>query len=285
MNDTNRQYIEAIEVETELEYCYSRIVYHDVEYIKKRIGKREAEVMSDPSLKKDTIDLSEGKILLHTEQWECMLNEAERATNSIPRAERRLLSHIEAPRYRGAICALRWLLGHHDEDLAVYLTSDRFKASIELKVQSRALGNDVDEKSEECSDMNAKTGPVVCRTRDEVEHERNLLLLLDQLQHYHFLNPRLDKGLVEISSDPCLEEEPVCQLEHVTRVHAEYWEWLKLVAELAEGELPKELRDEPLDNIKADRVAGAKHALEWFLSGENNRLATFLAFTVEGKTE
>jgi hypothetical protein len=138
---TKRQYKEAIEVEAELEYCYSRIIYNGVDAMKKRIEKGKAEVMSDPSLKKDTIDVSEGKILLHTEQWECMLNEAERATNSMPRAERRLLSVIEVPQYQGAICALHWLLGHHDEDLAVYLTSDDFKVEIELA----AAGNSVDE--------------------------------------------------------------------------------------------------------------------------------------------
>jgi len=136
---------EAVEVEAELEYCYSRIICHDVDDIKKRIEKGEAEVMSDPSLKRETIDLNKVKLLLHDEKWECMLNEAERATKSIPRAERRLLSVIEEPQYQGAICALHWLLKHHDEDLVAYLTSDRFKALIELEVQSGASDNDVDE--------------------------------------------------------------------------------------------------------------------------------------------
>jgi len=54
---------------------------------------------------------------------------------------------------------------------------------------------------------------------------------------------------------------------------------------VAEKELPKNLRYEPFDNIKLDKVAGAMYALEWFLSGENNRLATYLAFTVQDNPE
>jgi hypothetical protein len=135
--------------------------------------------------------------------------------------------------------------------------------------------------SNKSSDMNAKTGPVVCRNRVEVEREWSRLWLLDQLQHYYFVKSQLDKGLAEISSDPSLEEEQVRQVGHIILVHTEYWKSMKSFAEVAEREFQKKLGEEPLDIIRADRVAGAMHALGWFLSGENNRLADFLAFTVD----
>ena len=130
--------------------------------------------------------------------------------------------------------------------------------------------------SSNSKDMIDKAGPVLCRKRDEVERELNILLLLDYLQKYIVLKSNLDKGSVEITSDPSLEEEQVCRLGHITRVHAEYWKWLECVAMCAQRELPQQLRDEPLNIAKADRVAGARFALEWFLSGENDRLATSL---------
>ena len=125
---------EAAEVEAELEYCISRIICYEVIDITRRIEKGKVEVTDQISQKTHTIDLSNENIRIQEDQWECMLKEATRVTKFIPREERRVLTDIEASRYHGAICALRWLLGQHDEDLPVYLASDRFETVFELTV-------------------------------------------------------------------------------------------------------------------------------------------------------
>jgi hypothetical protein len=49
------------------------------------------------------------------------------------------------------------------------------------------------------------------------------------------------------------------------------------VAERAKGDLPKKLRNKPLDQVHEARICGAIGALDWVLSEENDRLATFLS--------
>jgi hypothetical protein len=124
---------EAAEVKAEIEYCYSRIIYDDVFHTKRKIEDGEIEVTNDSSLKKEELKLSDETTLIHTKQWEYMFNEAKRVEKFIPREERRPLDDHEAARFQGAICALHWLLGHHNEELAAYVTSKQFKVVFELR--------------------------------------------------------------------------------------------------------------------------------------------------------
>jgi hypothetical protein len=115
----------------------------------------------------------------------------------------------------------------------------------------------------------------------KIEKQLYRLRILDELQFYHFLKSGLDEGVVEISTDPSLEEEQVRYSEHVTLAHVECWNVARAYAHVAKKDLPKKLRDEPLDMMQAERVSGAVCALDWFLSGEKDRLATYLNVTAQ----
>jgi hypothetical protein len=127
-----RHYKEAAEVQAELEYFRSKNIYDFVNDIKRRIENGEVRVTNEPSLKKEQLELSDEITLIHPKQWEYMLNEEKRVEKFIPREERRQQDDHEAARFQGAICALHWLLGHHNEELATYVTSEQFEVVIEL---------------------------------------------------------------------------------------------------------------------------------------------------------
>jgi len=253
-----RQSMEAVEVKKELEYCHSRIIYNDVAEIERRIENGEIELTNDLALKKDFIELSEIKTTLHAENWECMLNEAARVTKFIPREERRLLNEIEVSQYQGAIFTLHWLLGHHDGELA---------------------GEDL--LTNNLRYVKNKAGPVIYPNKKKIEQQQHTLLMFEAYKFFIEIKSDIEDGLAEISSDPSLQEELVRRFDHTTLVHAEYWEWVTHLAEIAERYLPKEICHKI---TQTQRVFGALCALKWFLSGENSRLATYLNFTIKDDT-
>ena len=170
----------------------------------------------------------------------------------------------ELDRCEGAICALNWVQGDHNDELADYLVSDRFELVREMPMTLIAKD---------------KASSVLCRNRDEVERKRNLLELLHQYHTYCAVKSGLEEGSAKISADPWLEQVQIDYSGFITLVSKKYWEWLKGVAKHAKRNLPKKLLNEPLDAIKEGRLDGAILALDWFLSEENERLATFLKWT------
>jgi hypothetical protein len=281
---------EAKEVEEELGWCCCRVAHDDIAYFKKRIEKGEVEVTNDPSLRKAVMGFSPGDTLVHGETLECLLSEEARLKGLLPHEEQRPLRDFELYGYEGAISALRWLQGHHDQDLVAYLVtvSDRFELVMETPEISATLEGGV-QKSEEIISNNSRhpqgaASSAISQSRNEIEQELGRLLILHELQHYEVLKAKLEEGVAVISTDPNLKEDRPYESEDTTMVHADYREVLESFAKHAKRDLPKKLRDElPLNMLQEGRVHGAICALHWFLGGENTKLASSLNFAVEDK--
>jgi hypothetical protein len=128
-------------------------------------------------------------------------------------------------------------------------------------------------------DSNEEAGAMIVRSIAEIQRQINSLAIWDLLETHCQIKAALEEGVVELSNDPSLEERKVCYLGEIKLVHTEYWEWLKGLVDTTERECPERLRELPLDVGKGERVVGAMYALQWFLSGENDRLATYLNYS------
>jgi hypothetical protein len=128
-------------------------------------------------------------------------------------------------------------------------------------------------------DGNEEAGTMIVRSIEDVERQINALAIWDLLETHYQINAALDEGVVELSDDQSLEERKVCYSGEKKLVHTKYWESLKRLVEAAERECPERLRELPLDVGKGERVVGAMYALKWFLSGQNDRLATYLNYS------
>jgi hypothetical protein len=126
----------AVEVEGELEQCNFRLTYNLANRIKRGIENGNIEVGNDTSVKDDELIPSSRTTWIHDTHLKCMLDELAMVTKFIPTEERRLLNDVEESRYQGAAFALRWLLGHHDEELHVCLLSDQGVVELELQETS-----------------------------------------------------------------------------------------------------------------------------------------------------
>jgi hypothetical protein len=118
------------EVEIEKETCSVRIIYDDYQLAKQAQVEGTLEIVDDPLLKNKLAgESSDGKTtLLHTDCWKKMLASAQIVEKALPPEQLWLLNEKELGRYEGAACALRWVLGEHNEQLFSYLASDRFGA-------------------------------------------------------------------------------------------------------------------------------------------------------------
>ena len=128
-------------------------------------------------------------------------------------------------------------------------------------------------------DSNEEVGSMIVRSIAEIKTQINSLAIWDLLETHYQIKHALDEGAVKLSNDPSLEERKVCYSGEIKLVHTKYWESLKRLVESAERECPERLRELPLDVGKGERVVGAMYALQWFLSGENDRLATYLNYS------
>jgi hypothetical protein len=133
----------AVEVEGELEQCNFRLTYSLVNRIKRGIDSGNIEVTNDTSVKDDELFTSSSARWIHDSHLQCMLGELAKVTKFIPTEERRLLNDVEESRYQGAALALRWLLGHQDEELHDCLLSDRGVVKLELHETSDPTELDV----------------------------------------------------------------------------------------------------------------------------------------------
>jgi hypothetical protein len=131
--EENKRLKNAVEVEGELEQCNFRLTYNLANRIKRGIENGNIDVANDTSVKDDEPILSSRTTWIYDTHLKCMLDELAMVTKFIPTEEQRLLNDVEESRYQGAALALRWLLGHHDEELHVCLLSDR--GIVELEVQ------------------------------------------------------------------------------------------------------------------------------------------------------
>ena len=134
--EENQRLKNAVEVEGELEQCNFRLTYNLANRIKRGIENGNIEVTNDTSVKDDELILSSRTTRIHDTHLKCMLGELAMVTKFIPTEERRLLNDVEESRHQGAALALRWLLGHHDEELHVCLLSDRGVVELELQETS-----------------------------------------------------------------------------------------------------------------------------------------------------
>jgi hypothetical protein len=235
-HSVNQQDKEAVEVEAEFNNCHRLLMHKAVHDLKIGIEGGKVEVTKDPSLIEDGIDFSEGKTLVHQEYLKCLLREEARITESNPREELRLLQNGTTQLlYEGATSALGWLLGRHNEEMAVSLTSDEFNPMLDMAQglwSARAMDGRMNESEEKVSnsrDVKDEAGPVLCRNRKQIEKERKRL--------NEFLDVFAGR---RINASEC---------------------------------------------IKVLRVTGACSALEWFLSGENSKLATYLVFSTSDAPE
>jgi hypothetical protein len=273
---------EAAEVYKELDNCYSRTTHDDINVIKSRIEEGNLKVTNDPALRKAVYNFAEEDTLIHEENLQRLLSEEAALTKFLPPEEQRPLNNFERFLYDGAIWTLHWALGHHDKDLVGCLVSEQFeldRPKIWLIQDDHVRGSkDIISTYLRCMKGNAI--PAICRSRREIEQELSRLRTLDEFQLYKQLKSELEEGVAVISTDPELKEGRLYESEDTTMVHADYWEWLKRVAERAKRDLPKKLRNKPLDQVQEARICGAICALDWLLSEENGRLATFLKSTV-----
>jgi hypothetical protein len=125
----NRLHRKRSEVEAARTACDDRIIYDDYQLAKQAQVDGTLEIVDDPLLKnKLTGKSSDGKTtLLHTDCWKKMLASAQIVEKALPPEQLWLLNEKELGRYEGAACALRWVLGEHNEQLFSYLASDRFR--------------------------------------------------------------------------------------------------------------------------------------------------------------
>jgi len=86
------------------------------------------EISDDKSLEEQGFrDLGEGRVELYSEHWTALVADAELLKQALPPEQRQDLDHPrDQARLEGAACAMQWLLGHHNEELAAYLISDRY---------------------------------------------------------------------------------------------------------------------------------------------------------------
>ena len=126
--ESNRLLKNRSEVEAARRACSDRIIYDDYQLAKQGQVNGTVQIVDDPSLKdKKAGKSSDGKTtLLHTDCWKKMLASAQIVEKALPPEQLWLLNEKELGRYEGAACALRWVLGEHDEALLSFLTSDRF---------------------------------------------------------------------------------------------------------------------------------------------------------------
>ena len=117
------------EVETARKTCSARIARDDHQLLKLGQAKGTVQIVDDPSLKDKKIGQSaDGEVtLVHAECWKQMAHAAEIVEEVLPPEQLWLLNEKELGRFEGAVCALRWVLGEHNEALFSYLASDRFR--------------------------------------------------------------------------------------------------------------------------------------------------------------
>jgi hypothetical protein len=250
---------EAVEVEAELENCYCHVIYDNITDLKMRIEKGEVNVTNSASLNNADVIFSHENTVVQEKHLECLISEQARLTTLLPRDEPWLLSDVELCRYEGGISALQWILGYYNQDLLAYLVADRFELVIKAPKTLATLQGHVKKRIESHARyLDGKASPILCRDIKKIRKQLYRLRILDELQVYHFLKSGLDEGVVEISTDPSLEEEQVRHLEHVTLAHVECWNVARVYAELAKKDLPKKLRDEPLDYLKRERESSGR---------------------------
>jgi hypothetical protein len=117
------------EVEAAQKTCSARMIYDDYHLTKQGQVDGTVRIVDDLSLKDKKIGQSaDGKAtLVHADCWKDMVHAAELVEKVLPPEQLWLLNEKELGRFEGAVCALQWVLGEHNEPLFRFLTSDRFR--------------------------------------------------------------------------------------------------------------------------------------------------------------
>ena len=116
------------EVEKELKTCNMMLHFQNFLFYTDVRKHGNLEISDDKSLEEQGFrDLGEGRVEVYSEYWRALVADAELMKQALPPEQRQVLDHPrDLARLDGAACAMQWLLGHHNEELAAYLISDRY---------------------------------------------------------------------------------------------------------------------------------------------------------------